>query len=70
MYTLCSGIEAVDQHLALRRAGDLDAAVLQFGRHCGDGPVAVAHACSLGQKVGQLARIQFGLTLHPALQQG
>ncbi len=65
-----AGIEAVDQHLALRRPGDLDAPVLQFGGHRGDGPVAVAHAGGLGQEIGQFACVQPGLALYPALQQG
>ncbi len=45
-------------HLAIDRPGDLDAAVLDVGRHRRARPVALAHGARLGQEIGQLAGIE------------
>ena len=50
---LSAGIERIDDHLAIDRAGDLDPAVEKVGRDLGDGPVAVADGFRLGEKIGQ-----------------
>ena len=59
-------VEGVDDHLAIDRAGDLDAAVedlLGQGMHL---PVAGAHLRGLGEEVGRPAAIELGLDLTPA----
>jgi len=40
-------VERIDHHLPVYRPGDLDAAVLQLGRHRFDLPVALAHVFRL-----------------------
>jgi hypothetical protein len=50
-------VERVDDHLAIDRAGDLDAAVLQVRRNRSDAPVAAAHIRGLGKEVGTLAAV-------------
>ena len=50
-----AGVQRVDDHLAVDRAGDLDAAVLQVGRRGGHAPVALADLPRLGQEVERLA---------------
>ena len=64
-----AGVERVDDHLAIDRAGDFDAAVLQVGRDWRDPPVATADVGRLGQEVGQLAGIEPLLTLLAGPQQ-
>ena len=49
---LGAGVERVDHHLPVDRAGDLDAAVLDLRRHGRDPPVALADALRLGRKSG------------------
>ena len=56
-------VEGVDDHLAVDRAGDLDAAVLEVGRDRRDAPVALADVARLGQEVGQLAGVDPRLAL-------
>ena len=51
-------VQGVDDHLAVGRTGDLDAAVQQVGRDRRDLPVAVAHGLGLGQEVGALAGVE------------
>ena len=46
-----AGVERVDHHLALDRAGDLDVPLLQIGRSGGNLPVAFAHALRLGEEL-------------------
>ena len=58
-----AGVERVDHHLPVDRAGDLDAALAQVRRRLGHAPVAVADLARLGQEVGQLA----GASRCPAL---
>ena len=60
---LRAGVERVDDHLAIDRAGDLDAAVEQVGGQRRDGPVGVADVRGLGQEVGLLAGVERGLAL-------
>jgi len=63
-----AGVEGVDHHLPVDRAGDLDPAVAQgFGglRH---GPHAVADSGRLGEEPGPVAGVETGLTLSPGRQ--
>ncbi len=46
-----AGIQRVDDHLAIDRAGDLDPAVEKVSRDLGDRPVALADRFCLGEKV-------------------
>ena len=62
-------VERVDDHLALHRAGDLDAPALQIGWQCRDRPVALPDLSGFRQEIGPVARIKFFLTGHPARQQ-
>ncbi len=62
-------IERVDDHLAVDRPGDLDAAVDDVGRHRRARPVAFADRVRLGEEVGQLAGIELGLPLRAAREQ-
>ena len=57
---LGAGVQRVDDHLAVGRAGDLDAAVLKVGGDRRDLPVAVADVLRLGQEIGQRAGIEDG----------
>ncbi len=61
-----AGVERVDDHLALDRAGDLDAPVLQVGRDRGDLPVAVTDVFGFLQEVRQPAAVQLFLDFLPA----
>ena len=63
-------VEGVDDHLAVDRAGDLDAAVLEVGRGRGDLPARVgADVGRLGEEVGKLAGVEPGRPLHALGQQ-
>jgi hypothetical protein len=62
-------IQRVDDHLALDRAGDLDAAILQRGRDRGHGPVAAADTDGIGAEIGQGAGVVASLALAARLQQ-
>ena len=64
-----AGVERVDHHLAIGRAGDLHAAVLQVGRHRRDLPFAVADVLRLGQEIGQAAGIDLDLAGLAPLEQ-
>ena len=66
---LGAGIERVDDHLAVDRAGDLDAAVQEVGRDRRDLPVALAECSRLGQEIGQLAGVEALLALLAPLEQ-
>ena len=59
MNTLRAGVERVDDHLAVDRAGDLDAAILQVGGNRRDAPLGLANLARLRQKVGQRAGVDF-----------
>ena len=64
-----AAVQRIDDHLAVDRPGDLDAAVqdvLRQGRH---GPVALADFHGLGQEIGLLPGIQPLLALGPGGQQ-
>ena len=58
---LRAGVERVDDHLGIDRAGDLDAAVGQRGGDRGDAPVAGADIGGVGAEVRQRASIETGL---------
>src|SRR5690606_27156450 len=64
-----AGVERIDDHLALRRAGDLDAAVLQVGGYRRHLPVAFADVLRLGDEIGKLAGVVAGLYLLAAGKQ-
>lgn len=53
-----AGVERVDDHLALDRAGDFDAPALQILRQRRDGPVAFADRLRFFEKAGALARVE------------
>ena len=53
-----AGIEGVDDHLGIDRAGDLDATQLERLRHRRDLPVAVADRLRLGREVGPFAGVE------------
>jgi hypothetical protein len=57
-----AGVEGVDHHLPVGRAGDLDAPVLQCGRRRRHAPVGLAQLAGLGEEVRQLAGVPAG---HP-----
>ena len=68
-----AGIEAVDDHLAIDGAGDLDAAILQIGRDGGAFPrggvvVRLRLAAAVGQLavVGDEVGLTTGIELHAA----
>ena len=69
MKTFGAGVEGVDHHLAVGRAGDLDPAVLEVGGRGGDLPVGFAHVLRFRQEIGQLAGVDLRLTLLPAPEQ-
>src|SRR5262245_33343334 len=50
-------VERVDDHLAIDRPGDLDAAILEVRRNRSDAPVAAAHVRGVGEEVGTLAAV-------------
>ena len=64
-----AGIQRVDDHLAVDRAGDLDAAVLKIGRDRRDLPVAGADRSRLGQEVRQAAIVEEHLPLLAEFEQ-
>src|SRR5439155_22856256 len=54
-------IESIDDHLAIDRAGDLDATVPEVRRNRGAGPAGGADRTRLREGVGQLAGIELAL---------
>ncbi len=62
-------VERVDHHLALGRAGDLHAPVLQVGRRRGHAPVALAHRGRLLEEVELRAGLELGHALRAPAQQ-
>ena len=62
-------VERIDHHLAVGRAGDFDAAVLQVLGRGGDFPAAFAYGLRLGQEVRQLAGVELSLALRAAAEQ-
>ena len=65
-----AAIQGVDDHLALGRSRDLDAAVLQIWRDRGDAPVhIVADMRRFRQEVRQLSGVDGGLSLYAGAQQ-
>ena len=63
-----AGVERVDDHLAVDRAGDLDPAIPQVIGDGGHGPGGFANFGRLRQKIGQLSGIDFLLAILPAAQ--
>ena len=66
---LGTAIERIDDHLAIRRTRNLDAAVLQVGRNRPHLPVAFADRASLRQKVRHLAGVEPSLPLLAGAQE-
>ena len=64
-----AGVQGVDHHLPVDRAGDLDAPVRQVGRNRRDGPLAGAHAGSFGKKIRRPAVVEPALQLPAARQE-
>ena len=62
-------VQGVDDHLAIGRAGDLDAAIEQVGRDRRHAPIAVAHGLGLSEEVGALAGVEALLARRPRRQQ-
>src|SRR5262245_11308648 len=62
-----AGIERVDDHLAVHRTGNLDAAVLQIRWDRRDSPRALADLACLRQKVVARASVQHSLALNTPL---
>ena len=50
---LGAGVQRVDDHLPVRRAGDFDTPVLQISRNSADAPVTLAHSPGFREKVRQ-----------------
>ena len=64
-----AGVERIDDHLAVDRSGDLDAAIHDVGRDRCAGPVAFADRTRLGEEIRQGSRVEFSLAPRPACQQ-
>ena len=62
-------VEGVDDHLAVHRPRDLDAAVRQIGGDRRDAPARFAEASSLGQEVRQRTGVEPPLPLHASREQ-
>jgi hypothetical protein len=57
-------VEGVDEHLAIRRPGELDPALLQIRRgDRRDSPVALADMTRFGQEIRELAGVEARLAL-------
>ena len=69
MNTRCARVERIDDHLAVDRPRDLDAAVEKVGGNRRADPVSIANRARLGQKIGQLAGVDLGLSLRAACEQ-
>ncbi len=54
---LGAGVEGVDDHFAIDRAGDLDAAIHEVGGQRSDGPCGLANLFCVGKKIGLFAGI-------------
>ena len=67
---LGAGVEGVDDHLAVHRAGDLGAAVAEIGRGRDDAPGKIgADGGGLGQKIREVAGVELALALDAAGEQ-
>jgi hypothetical protein len=66
---LRAGVQRVDQHLAVGRAGDLDPPVGQIGRRRRDRPVTLADLPGLLGEGREGALVQLGLALGPGGEQ-
>lgn len=64
-------VQSIDNHLPIGRAGDLNAAVDQTGSGGGALPgIVVTDVLGLGQEVGEMALVDFGLAVYTALEEG
>ena len=63
-----AGVERVDHHLRVDRAGDLDAAVEQRGRQRRHAPAAGADRGGVGAEIGQAAGVEERLALTARVQ--
>jgi len=66
---LGTGVERVDDHLAVNRAGDLDATVEEVGGDRRDAPLAFANRSRLRQEIGQAASVEMFLALLASLEE-
>jgi hypothetical protein len=66
---LGSGVEGVDDHLAVARSGDLDPAIEEIAGCRSDLPVRVPDSACLRQKVEVDAHVDRGLALLPGKQE-
>ena len=60
------GVQRVDRHLAIDRAGDFGAAIQQIGGWRRNPPVAAANRRGFGQEIGHPAGIDFALAFDAA----
>ena len=67
---LGSGIQRIDDHFAVHRAGDFHAPVLQVLRNGGYSPGIPAKLLGFRKKIRQYAGIDFRLLLRSSLKQG
>ena len=64
-----AGVERVDHHLAVDRAGDLTAPVAEVGRRLGHAPLGIADVLRVGPEARQAPRVELALPLAPPLEQ-
>src|SRR3712207_9284082 len=64
-----SGIERIDDHLAVDGASDFDASILEVGRDRRHGPGAGTQVLRGFQEIGHLTGVDPRLALAPAIQQ-
>ena len=64
------GVEGVDHHLALHRAGDLDPPVIEIGRRRRHSPRPFADADGLADEIGEDSLPERAAPGSPGLQQG
>ena len=51
-------IQRIDHRFTLHRTGDLDASILQIGRHAANRPAPIANVLGIGQKVGSHSPVE------------
>src|SRR6185312_5547887 len=64
-----AGVERVDDHLAVDRAGDLDAAILKICGDGRDGPRSLADLAGRGEEVGAFASVDTGLACYACAEE-
>jgi hypothetical protein len=60
---ICAGVQRIDNHLSFWRTSDLDSSIQQIIWDWSDGPLGLSDVMCLSWEAGQLARIEFELTL-------